>query len=102
MPTYIYINPETQEEIEIFHSMQEALKPSPELLKKITLEDGTVMKRKLVAPALLGFDNLGRSVKKNGDDSSSNSTSSNGSDTTKTTEKKAPEKKAAEPVAAKP
>lgn len=67
MPNYIYIHPDTQEEIQIFHSMSEVKNPSPDLLKRITLADGRVMERKIVAPALLGFDNLGRSVKKNGE-----------------------------------
>ena len=64
MPRYIYVNPITNEELVLEHSMSEVKNPSADLLAKITLEDGTVMKRKLVAPALLGFDNLGRSVKK--------------------------------------
>ncbi|MGK7394133.1 MAG: hypothetical protein ACNS62_06155 [Candidatus Cyclobacteriaceae bacterium M3_2C_046] len=64
MPTYIYIHPDTNEEIEIFHSMSEVKKPSLKLLEQITLPDGRVMQRKIVAPALVGFDNLGRSVKK--------------------------------------
>ena len=65
MPTYIYIHPDTQEEVEIFHAMSEVKNPSAKLLQKITLPDGRVMQRKIVAPALLGFDNLGRSVKNN-------------------------------------
>jgi len=64
MPKYIYVNPDTNEEIEIVHSMSEVKNPSPELLKQITLPDGRVMQRKVVAPALLGFDNLGRSILK--------------------------------------
>lgn len=62
MPRYIYVHPDTDEEIEIFHSMSEVKKPSSELLKKITLSDGRVMKRKIVAPQLYGFDNMGRST----------------------------------------
>ena len=63
MPTYIYVHPDTNEEIEIFHSISEVKNPSKNLLKKITLEDGRIMKRKIVAPALIGFDNLGRSIR---------------------------------------
>ncbi|MFW5760912.1 MAG: hypothetical protein ACOCXH_08040 [Cyclobacteriaceae bacterium] len=64
MPTYIYVHPDTQEEVEIFHAMSEVKNPTEKLLQKITLPDGRMMQRKIVAPALLGFDNLGRSVKK--------------------------------------
>jgi hypothetical protein len=64
MPKYIYLHPDTHEEVEIVHSMNEVTNPSEELLKKIALPDGRIMRRKLVAPALIGFDNLGRSVLK--------------------------------------
>lgn len=64
MPTYIYVHPDTQEEVAIFHAMSEVKNPSQNLLKQITLPDGRLMTRKVVAPALLGFDSLGRSVKK--------------------------------------
>lgn len=64
MPKYIYIHPDTNEEIEIVHAMSEVRNPSAELLKKIALPDGRIMQRKIVAPALLGFDNLGRSILK--------------------------------------
>jgi len=80
MPTYIYVHPDTQEEVEIFHAMSEVKSPSPKLLQKITLPDGRVMQRKIVAPALLGFDNLGRSVKQ----SDSNGTGSESKSETKT------------------
>lgn len=63
MPRYIYINHLTGEEIEIYHTMKEVKDPSPELLKKITLKDGSIMKRKITAPTLLGFDSLGRSIR---------------------------------------
>lgn len=62
MPKYIYLHPDTSEEFEIVHSMGEVKTPTEELLRKITLEDGRIMKRKIVAPALIGFDNLGRSI----------------------------------------
>jgi hypothetical protein len=62
MPKYIYLHPDTNEEMEVFHSMSEVKNPSPDLLKRIALPDGRIMKRKIVAPALVGFDNLGRSV----------------------------------------
>lgn len=62
MPKYIYLHPDTDEEFEIIHAMDEVKNPSVELLKKITLPDGRIMKRKIVAPALVGFDNLGRSI----------------------------------------
>ena len=75
MPTYIYVHPETKKEIEIFHPMSEIKNPSKELLEKITLPDGRIMQRKIVAPALLGFDNLGRSIW-NGKSESKGSTSS--------------------------
>jgi len=64
MPTYIYVHPDTRDEVAIFHAMSEVKNPSEKLLKQITLSDGRLMTRKVVAPALLGFDNLGRSVKK--------------------------------------
>lgn len=71
MPNYIYVHPDTQEEVVIFHAMSEVKNPSDKLLQQITLPDGRLMQRKIVAPALLGFDNLGRSMKKS-DDKASN------------------------------
>jgi hypothetical protein len=64
MPKYIYLHPDTNEEFEILHTMSEVTNPSEELLGRITLPDGRIMKRKIVAPALVGFDNLGRSTNK--------------------------------------
>jgi hypothetical protein len=62
MPKYIYLHPDTNEEHDIVHSMNEVTNPSTDLLERITLPDGRIMKRKIVAPALIGFDNLGRST----------------------------------------
>lgn len=67
MPKYIYLHPDTGEEVEIVHAMSEVKNPSETLLSRITLDDGRVMQRKIVAPALIGFDNLGRSILKKQD-----------------------------------
>lgn len=89
MPKYIYVNPDTREEIEIVHAMCEVKHPSRELLEKITLPDGRVMQRKIVAPALLGFDHLGRSILKKDAAADGGSTASDAKKESKASEVKA-------------
>jgi len=62
MPRYIYVHPDTGKELELLHSISEVKNPSDNLLKKISLPDGRVMKRKIVAPQLYGFNENGSST----------------------------------------
>ncbi len=75
MPVYDYKCPECGYEKEVQHSMSEIGK-----IEVLCDHCGARMKKMMSAPALVGFDNIGRSISKKGNN---NGQSKNGKETKK-------------------